>query len=126
METPITKKLQEYLPSLCRDYLNHGNMAPVSEFLKLENVSFGQELVENLLKPMVDELLKNGVNIIDINIGAIVDDTWGWEVSDLENEIIGSTLWVKTDNKLLMNKIKNKFTPEEFSIRENKFRLWWD
>lgn len=126
MRKTITEKLQEYLPSLCRDYLNHGNMAPASEFLKLKNVAFGQELVENLLKPMVDELLKNGVNIIDINIGAIVDDTWGWELSDLKNEIIGSTLWVKTDNKLLMNKIKNKFTPEEFSIRENKFRLWWD
>ena len=125
-------EIKEYLKnkfnSLTNDYKNQGNMVDVSEFLSSDRTYFGQrDSLNELLIPMVDFLVKNGIDINNIKVGTIVDDTWGWRIKDIqENGIPGDTLWVETNNDELMNNLNDLFNPNEFSIYKNKYRLWWD
>lgn len=124
----ITEFLKLKFNSLTNDYLNQGNMVDVSEFISSDITYFGQkDSLYELLIPIVDMLMNNGVDITDIKIGSIVDDTWGWRIKDInENGIPGDTLWVETNNDELMNSLNDLFNPDEFSIYKNKYRLWWD
>lgn len=125
-------EIKEYLKnkfnSLTNDYKNQGNMVDVSEFLSSDRTYFGQrDSLNELLIPMVDFLVKNGIDINNIKIGTIVDDTWGWTIKDIqENGIPGDTLWVETNDDELMNSLNDLFNPNEFGIYKNKYRLWWD
>ena len=123
----IKQYLKLKFNSLTTDYSNQGNMVDVIEFMESNMTSFAQEHKNKILVPIYNLLIKNGVNSNEIKVGTIVDDTWGWRMEDIhESGIPGSTLWVYTKNSRLMEHIYKKFSPNEFDIRNGRYRLWWD
>ena len=101
-------------------------MASVEDFMKIDYASFMEKDIEDGLEKIVDDLLQGGVSIDKIKVGSIPDISFGWTEEDLEEELVGGTLWVETDDEELMNEIKLNYEPDEFSIYKGKYRLWWD
>lgn len=74
----FNNKLKSMFPSLQRDYLEHGNMVDLEDFLKQAYTQIGGDDI-NLIK-IINDLEVGGVSKKDIKVGVMVDDTWGWRL----------------------------------------------
>lgn len=124
--TEFDKKLRKMFPTIKPDYLGHGNMVDVEDYLKYDYASLGGGDVS--LNNIIKDLKDGGVSLKDIKIGDLVHSKWGWAPEDLDSELHAGTLWIDTDDDKIIQRIIKKYDPDEHRLdkRVGKYRLWWD